>query len=114
MCNLLITDNYSLFILNVVASAQWILYQLPFTTIENGAFTIILHKGYTSMGFYAFQKQKKTKKKHGVLWGKLMKMWVKVFLAILLILLTIFQASSFGLIGNLYGPEMFEINIQMG
>lgn len=27
---------------------------------------------------------------------------------------TIFQASSFGLIGNLYGPEMFEINIQMG
>lgn len=61
MCNLLITDNYSLFILNVVASAQWILYQLPFTTIENGAFTIILHKGYTSMGFYAFQKKKKKK-----------------------------------------------------
>lgn len=58
MFNMLITDNYSLFILNVVASAQWILYQLPFTTIENGAFTIILHKGYTSMGFYAFQKQK--------------------------------------------------------
>lgn len=59
MFNMLITDNYSLFILNVVASAQWILYQLPFTTIENGSFTIILHKGYTSMGFYAFQKQKK-------------------------------------------------------